>query len=104
MDALKRAGYDSSDARRERFARDGYLSPVRVMDAAAAEPAFSGAFSRGSARGLPLANNSSARGLPPPNNSSARGYPRKKKQREGATPAKREQRGGGTPRKKHPSP
>ena len=33
---MKHAGYGGSNARRERFARDGYLSPVRVMDAAAA--------------------------------------------------------------------
>ena len=33
---MKKAGYGSSDARPERFARDGYLSPVRVMDASAA--------------------------------------------------------------------
>ena len=35
IDPVKQAGYGGSDARRERFARDGCLSPVRVPDAAA---------------------------------------------------------------------
>ena len=33
---MKRRGFGSSDAQRERFARDGFLSPVRIMDATAA--------------------------------------------------------------------